>query len=170
MNLTLVEWNIQDFFIHLAYPVSEHDIASLSNEHWSLLAKADQPLKALSKIREIAAVIRELDADILFLCEVGGLESLEAFNSIFLGDTYQPFLLDGNSNRGIESGFLVKRALGLTCKVKSHKDWPVPFEYPHEKDPISFRLAAEAATYYDLGKPGERRLSRDIPALYLSKG
>ncbi|RZA24725.1 MAG: hypothetical protein EOP10_09080, partial [Proteobacteria bacterium] len=86
MNLTLVEWNVQDFFIHLAYPVSVEVIASLTGEHWSLLAKADQPLKPLNKIREIAAVIRELDADIVFLCEVGGFESLKNFSSLFLDD------------------------------------------------------------------------------------
>lgn len=169
MTLTLVEWNVQDFFLHLAYPVSPGDIETLSDEHWALLAKPDLPLKPLSKIKAIAQILRELDADLVFLCEVGGLESLEVFNELFLQKEYAPYLLAGNSNRGIESGFLVRKTLNYECFVKSHKNWPVPFEYPHEKDPITFRHAAEAALYYELGQPGERKLSRDIPALSLKR-
>jgi hypothetical protein len=169
MKLTLVEWNVQDFFLLLAYPVSSKDIEGLSDEQWSQLAEPDTLLKPLSKIREIAEIIRELDADIVFLCEVGGLSSLETFNRLFLDDSYRPLLRKGNSQRGIESGFLVRRSLPFESRVKSHRDWPVPFHYPYEEDPLRFKRAAEAAAYYDLGKAEERRFSRDVPALLLKK-
>lgn len=169
MKLSLVEWNVQDFFLQLEYPISETALAGLSDQEWALLAKADQPLKPLSKIKAIASVIEELDADIVFLCEVGGLESLENFARLFLADRYEALLVPGNSNRGIESGFLVRRSLGLECRVKSHRSWPMPFQYPHEIDPVLYRLAAEAAPYYELGRPEDRRLSRDIPSLTIKK-
>jgi len=167
MRLRIMEYNVQDFFLHLEYPLAKEDGAVLTDEQWQLLGRSDVFLKPLSKIKAIAAIINEVSPDIICFCEMGGQESLEIFNRIFLDDTYIPYLLPGNSSRGIESGFLVRKSLPLTHRIRSHSHWPVPFRYPHEQDPVTFRLAAEAAQYYDLGHPDHRRLSRDIPALFL---
>ncbi|MBC7658949.1 MAG: hypothetical protein H7249_04510 [Chitinophagaceae bacterium] len=169
MHLKIMEWNAQDFFLQLEYPVSKSDIDSMTDEQWKLLARTDVHLKPLAKIKMIADIITEVSPDVVCFCEVGGHESLEMFARLFLLDRYEAFLVEGNSNRGIESGFLVKRGLGLKTKIKSHRNWPVPFEYPHEKDPVTHKLAAEAAAYYDLGHPKTRKLSRDVPALFLGK-
>lgn len=167
MLLKIMEFNAQDFFLQLEYPMSREAILNISDEQWKLLGKEDIYLKPLSKIKRIADLIHEVNPDIVCLCEIGGFESLQLFAHVFLDDAYIPYLLEGNSNRGIESGFLVKKSLPWTSRVRSHKNWPLPFQYPHEIDPVTFHLAAAAAQYYDLGVPKERRLSRDIPALIL---
>lgn len=170
MRLKIMEFNAQDFFLQLEYPMNPEDLLTLTEDQWQLLGKSDVYLKPLFKVKGIADIIFEVDPDIVCLCEVGGYESLELFARIFLDDLYEPLLLPGNSNRGIESGFLVRRSLPWTSRIKSHKDWPLPFQYPHEIDPVTHHLAATAAPYYDLGTPGNRRLSRDIPALFLEDG
>ncbi|RYZ57813.1 MAG: hypothetical protein EOP07_08810 [Proteobacteria bacterium] len=167
MLLKIMEFNAQDFFLQLEYPMSREAILNISDEQWKLLGKDDIYLKPLSKIKRIADLIHEVNPDIVCLCEIGGFESLELFAHVFLDDAWIPYLLEGNSNRGIESGYLVKKSLPWTSRIKSHKNWPLPFLYPHEIDPVTYHLAATAAPYYDLAVPKDRRLSRDIPALIL---
>ena len=167
MRLKIMEFNAQDFFLQLEYPIDPEDLATLTEDQWQLLGKSDVYLKPLFKVKAIADLIFEVNPDIVALCEIGGYESLELFARVFLDDLYIPYLAAGNSNRGIESGFLVKRSFPWTSRIKSHKDWPLPFKYPHEIDPVTYHLAATAAPYYDLGTPATRRLSRDIPALFL---
>lgn len=164
-----MEWNAQDFFLQLEYPMRREELEALTDAQWQLLGKADVYIKPLAKIKMIASIIREVDPDVVCFCEVGGIESLTLFAHIFLDDLYEPFLVAGNSNRGIESGFLVKKSLPLKARIQSHKNWAMPFRYPHEIDPVSFRLAADAAVYYDLGRAEHRLLSRDIPALFLEQ-
>ena len=65
--------------------------------------------KPSDKIEWIARTIREINADVTMLCEVGGLESLDLFNTKYLNSEYISALLKGNSNRGIEMGYLVKK-------------------------------------------------------------
>ena len=68
------------------------------------------------------------------LNEVGGLESLVNFNRYFLGDNYIPHLIEGNSDRGIDCAYLVKKTLNVRCLLKSNKDRPLNYIYPHERD------------------------------------
>jgi endonuclease/exonuclease/phosphatase family metal-dependent hydrolase len=65
--------------------------------------------KSRSKIAEIARTILEYDFDLVGLCEVGGLETLENFNRLFLDDRYDCVLHEENSVRGIYVGALLKR-------------------------------------------------------------
>ncbi len=169
MLLTVLEWNVQDFFIQLEYPLSEESLQQISEDQWQLLGKSDVYLKPLEKIRQIADVIFEVDADVVCLCEVGGLESLQNFAELFLNGIYEAHLAPGNSDRGIESGFLVKTSLGFEARVKSYKNWPVNFQYAHEQAPEQYPYARDAARYYELGQPNDRKLSRDAPALSLKK-
>lgn len=88
--------------------------------------------KPVEKIEWVARTLKEIDADIIMLCEVGGLQSLDLFNSRFLGDQYFSALLPGNSDRGIEMGYLIHKRLPLFHQIISHKDRPLDFNYPHE--------------------------------------
>ncbi len=169
MRIKLMELNAQDLFLNLDHPLDGIDLEALTEEQWQLLGRSDVKLKPLDKVKTIASIIRETDCDVIGLCEVGGFESLAVFNEYFLHGAYVPLLEAGNSNRGIESGFLVKRSLGLVPRIVSHRDWELTFHYPHELDPATHKLAAEAASYLDLGNPLKRRLSRDVPALFLEK-
>jgi hypothetical protein len=56
------------------------------------------------------------------LCEVGGIESLEVFNQKYLSNQFKAFLIAGNSDRGIEIGYLVKKSLPFTFQHISHRE------------------------------------------------
>ncbi len=88
--------------------------------------------KPQDKIEWIARTISEIDADITMLCEVGGFESLDLLNSKFLNSQYSPLLLKGNSNRGIEMGYLIKKSLPFVYEHKSHAHTSIDFNYPFE--------------------------------------
>lgn len=167
MRLKLMLYNVQDFFFRLAYPVAPEDVAGLGEAEWQLLAPDDVPMKPLAKLRGIAKVIQEEAPDVVMLCEAGGPESLANFSRFFLGDSYEPYATPGISDRGIETGFLVRKGLALRAELRSHAEQKVPFQYQHEEDPKAFEISALVATTLDLGKPEERRLSRDVPELRL---
>ncbi len=88
--------------------------------------------KPQDKIEWIARTVKEIDADITMLCEVGGHESLDLFNSKFLNSEYSSHLLKGNSNRGIEMGYLIKNNLPYSYQHISHAHSSIEFNYPFE--------------------------------------
>src|SRR5690606_14084139 len=172
MTFKLLTYNVQDLFLQPAYPLKPDYLHELSDEHWALLGEADQVLKPLSKLKAIAEIIRREDADCVCLCEVGGLVALRNFAEHFLADAYSPYLVAGNSERGIENGFLLKKSLPFTATLTSHRDWPVHFKYLHEEDPEAYSVTALIAENFNLETPETRKLSRDMPvqALYDSQG
>ncbi len=111
-------WNLENFFLtpHLKYP---HRI-----------------LKSENKVLKIAEVIHKISPDLLFLTEVGGLEDLKKFNTDYLNEEFDIFFKKGNSNRGIELGFLAKKSFlsqkGWEVQINSHARSPISFIYPHE--------------------------------------
>lgn len=74
------------------------------------------------KILQIKKIILEEKPDILMMLEVGGLESIKIFNKKYLNDKYTPFLLKGNSDRGIEMGHLIKKSLNYNFEIFSHRE------------------------------------------------
>ena len=105
----------------------------LPEREWQKLSSSTVPNKPLKQIRELARAVREMNPDILMLCEVGGRESLANFSRLFLNDEYVPHLLEGNSDRGIDLGYLVRRSLPFEYELVSHKHRDIDFLYPHEK-------------------------------------
>jgi hypothetical protein len=73
--------------------------------------------------------------------EVGGRESLENFAKYFLRDRYTAHLIEGNSDRGIDIGYLVKKDFPLRAEIRTHKDRPIQFLYPHEQQTNLFQAA-----------------------------
>ncbi|MCK6594000.1 MAG: hypothetical protein L6Q33_02285 [Bacteriovoracaceae bacterium] len=104
-------------------------IVQLNTENLFLLAttkensSTDIPLspKSSDKTTELAWAIKDMDPDILLLCEVGGRESLDLFNGAYLGDQYISTLIKGNSDRGIELGYLIHKRLNLKVQHFTHK-------------------------------------------------
>ncbi|MDD4973105.1 MAG: hypothetical protein PHY93_02085 [Bacteriovorax sp.] len=88
--------------------------------------------KPVDKIEWIARTIKDINADITMMCEVGGLESLDLFNTKYLNSDYTTFLLKGNSDRGIEMGYLVKKDFLLNTQHISHAHESIEFNYPFE--------------------------------------
>lgn len=81
----------------------------------------------------MARMIKEIDLDICALSEVGGSSSLEEFNKNYLNDTYDIYLIEGNSDRGIEVGYLVKKGIQFKINLISHKDKVLDFIYPNDE-------------------------------------
>ena len=72
---------------------------------------------AIRSYYAIAATILDTAFDLVGLCEVGGLETLENFNRLYLGDRYECFLFEENSTRGIFVGVLLRRGRFPTARA-----------------------------------------------------
>lgn len=95
-------------------------LAQFNLENFFLLETKDQ--KPSEKVQWIANIINEISPDILMFCEAGGCESIDLFNSKYLNDFYTPYLIPGNSDRGIEIGYIVRKNLPFTFHHISHKE------------------------------------------------
>jgi hypothetical protein len=105
----------------------------LSEKEWQKLSQASVPNKSLKKTLWLAQSLLAIDADFLMVNEVGGEESLRNFAQYFLEDRYRAHVIEGNSDRGIDIGYLVKKDLAATVELLTHKSRPINFIYPHEK-------------------------------------
>jgi hypothetical protein len=155
-RIRLVEFNVENLFIRLDF-YSGEDLLQIQEAHWRRLSSSIVPNKPIDQVRQLARTILDTEADVVMLCEVGGHESLANFSRYFLSDEYAPYLLEGNSDRGIDIGFLVRRRLPFTYDLISHKHREIDFLYPHE------RLSRE--TGYDhlrSAKKTSHRFSRDV--------
>lgn len=145
MSLKFLSWNLENFFL-------------LPTEGPTTL------LKDKVKVEKIRDIFHELSPDVAFLMEVGGNKSLNHFNENYLESTYQVALRKGNSNRGIEIGYLIKRSFlkknGLIFDHISHANKPINFIYPHEK------VANEKALIKgNKARHHSHRMSRDLSEL-----
>jgi len=146
--LKLMQFNLENFFLYLDNCKS-HDLEGMNETHWQDLTHSAEKLKPLKKAQEIAELILRLVPDIVLCCEMGGLESAENFCKLFLKSKYEAHLIEGNSNRGIDVGYLIRKDLKLKTLLISHKDRPINFLYEHEKN-------SEKKTHY---------FSRDVAEL-----
>jgi len=145
-TLRVVQLNAENLFLFLDQD-STRDWRRLSEKEWQNLSVATTPNKALSKTLWLADSLLDIDADIVCLNEIGGEESLRNFARHFLGDQYVPYLLEGNSDRGIDVGYLVKRTLPGRVELRTHKDRPLGFLYPHERsEPEGAVIVSDNAT------------------------
>jgi hypothetical protein len=131
-RIRLVEFNVENLFLYLDHYKGQ-DLATVTDKEWKSFSSSTIANKPLKQVRELTRVVTDLDPDILMLCEVGGVESLSNFSKLFLGDRYSPYLIEGNSDRGIDIGYLVKRSLPFTYDLVSHKHRSIDFLYPHER-------------------------------------
>ncbi len=118
--------------------------------------------KPVDKIEWIARTISEIDADITMLCEVGGIESLDLFNTKYLNSKYYSALLKGNSNRGIEMGYLIKKDLPYKYRHISHANASIEFNY-------HFEIEENKKLMLDELKIPPHKFSRDISELRILK-
>lgn len=154
-------FNVENLFLHFDQQPSltnEIQFEKLTEDDWQRLSTSTIANKPLRQVLELARCFAELSPDIAMLCEVGGRESISNFARYFLGDRYQPFLLEGNSDRGIDVGYLVKRSLPFTYDLRSHKNRSIDLIYPHERQTV-------LSEYADGVAMPEHRFSRDVVEL-----
>lgn len=127
----VAQLNAENLFLFLD-DLTPREWRKLSEKEWQKLSNATTPNKSLVKTLWLADTVQTINADIVCLNEVGGQESITNFCKFFLNGKYTPHLIEGNSDRGIDIGYLVKKDFAKKVELRTHKDRPLQFLYPHE--------------------------------------
>jgi endonuclease/exonuclease/phosphatase family metal-dependent hydrolase len=116
--LRVATFNAQDFYLLLDGDYAREEIEALDERDYQAMNPSIYNRnKDRGKVAEIAKIILEEDFDLVGLCEVGGMETLEAFNRAYLEGRYDCFLHETNSRRGIFVGALARRDRLPSCKA-----------------------------------------------------
>lgn len=103
-------FNAENFSLLLDRELDRSELEALSDrEYHDMNLSIWNPNKERPKIAAIARTILEHDFDLVTLCEIGGLETLDNFNGLYLANRYDCFLYEENSRRGIYVGALLKK-------------------------------------------------------------
>jgi len=120
VRLSVASFNAENFYLLLDREYSRTELEQLDAAQYRLMAASIyNPNKSRSKIAAVAETILGEDFDLVGLCEIGGLETLENFNRLYLADRYECYLREENSSRGIYVGVLLKRGLFPNARVSS---------------------------------------------------
>jgi endonuclease/exonuclease/phosphatase family metal-dependent hydrolase len=130
-QLNIIQFNVENLFLFLDVYAGQ-DLKKMTTQEWKKLSTSITPNKELAKTWGLAHTIQDTKADIVMLNEVGSIDSLKNFNELFLANQFDCFLEEGNSNRGIDVGYLIRKDLKLKSVLISHKNRPIDFLYPHE--------------------------------------
>ena len=138
LSLRIISFNVENLFVS----PQATNFQEADNKLPRVIQPGDKdfPLTQL-----LAKSIKEMSPDILGLMEVGGQESLEAFNEIYLNNSYYPSLIPGNSDRNIHLGYLINKKL--------------PYDFEH--------YTHRNRSFYPKDSKKEDYLSRDIAELRL---
>lgn len=159
IDLKLGLFNAENLFLLFDQPIPPH-FQKLSEPQWQKLSASVYENKPLNKCLEIAQLIKENDPDIMMFCEVGGIESLKNFNELFLSSGYSVALLEGNSDRNIDVGFLIKKTESYYFDLASNKNRPLHFLYPHESTSVKTGYPVKGTTHFFSRDCVELRLFR----------
>jgi endonuclease/exonuclease/phosphatase family metal-dependent hydrolase len=109
-TLKIASFNAENFYLLFDRDLSRNELDALDGtEYRAMNPSIWNPNKDRDKIASIAETILENDFDVVGMCEVGGLETLDNFNRLFLGGRYDCYLYEENSTRGIYVGILLKK-------------------------------------------------------------
>lgn len=125
--------NAENLFLLFDRPPT-NELAKANETEWQRLSTSIFPNKPLDKVKQLSRTIFEINPDILMLCEVGGPESMVNFNNLFLNQLYSPIVIEGNSDRNIDVGFLIKKNQPFYYDLVSNKNRLINYLYPHERD------------------------------------
>jgi len=132
INLKMSLLNAENLFLLFDSPPTK-DHLKMDEAQWQKLSSSIYENKSLEKLNALAKSFQDINADIIMLCEVGGPESLKNFNEFFLDSKYSVALMEGNSDRNIDVGFLVRKDLPFYFDLSSNKNRSINFVYPHER-------------------------------------
>lgn len=136
----------------------QRNLQQYDETQWQKLSTSIYENKPLKKCFDLQKTLNDIDADIILLCEVGGPESLNNFNEYFLEKKYSPAIIEGNSDRNIDVGFLIKKDLNFYYDLLSNKHRPINYLYPHERQSADAGYPAKLTSH---------KLSRDCIELRL---
>lgn len=109
-RIHLATFNAENFSLLLDRELDRAELEALCDaDYHDMNLSIWNPNKDRGKIAAIARTILEEDFDLVGLCEIGGLETLENFNALYLGERYDCYLYEENSRRGIYVGALLKK-------------------------------------------------------------
>lgn len=132
LNLSIGLLNAENLFLLFDQELPKNYL-KLEEPQWQKLSQSVYDNKPLFKTIQIAQTIQSMNVDILQLTEVGGLESLKNLNKYFLDDQFSPILIEGNSDRNIDVGFLIRKNSDFYFDLLTHKNRLIDFLYPHER-------------------------------------
>lgn len=132
INLKICLINAENLFLLFDQEATSETL-DLTEVQWKRLSKSTIENKSLRKNKELSRALKEIDADIILFCEVGGGESLKNFNHLFMDSAYSPALIEGNSDRSIDVGFLIRKGLPFYFDLQTNKNKLINYLYPHEK-------------------------------------
>ena len=132
LNLSIGLLNAENLFLLFDQELPKNYL-KLEEPQWQKLSQSVYENKPLFKTIQIAQTIQSMNVDILQLTEVGGLESLKNLNKYFLDDQFSPILIEGNSDRSIDVGFLIRKNSDFYFDLLTHKNRLIDFLYPHER-------------------------------------
>jgi hypothetical protein len=158
-KLKVLLLNAENLFL-LSDQTLTPDHLKLDQIQWNKLSTSVYENKPLEKARTLSNIILEQDPDLILFCEVGGLESLQNFNRLFLKDRYSPALIEGNSNRNIDVGYLIRKNMGFYFDIISNKNRLINYLYPHERQSIESGYPTKKAS------EGSHKFSRDVAELH----
>lgn len=168
-SLKIGLFNAENLFLLFDQEPPPH-YQKLNEAQWQKLSTSVYENKPLAKCIQIAQLIKENAPDIMMLCEVGGAESLNNFNRLFLDSRYHAVLLEGNSDRSIDVGFLVSKESRFYFEIASNKLRPLNFLYPHETQSQNSGYPIKTASHFFSRDCAELRLfmsDRQRPFLVL---
>lgn len=161
-NLKFCLLNAENLFLLFDAPPSK-EVIHLNETQWQRLSTSVYENKSLKKSQDIARALKEINPDIIMFCEVGGFESLKNFNFLFMDEAYSPCLLEGNSERNIDVGFLIRKNLPFYFDLQSNKNRPINYLYPHERESLMHGYPVKSGKI----TTGSHKFSRDVAELRL---
>src|SRR5262245_55900310 len=119
-TLRVAQINAENLFLYFDNELPS-SWRSMTEKEWQKLSRSTVQNKPLTKAIWLAESLLNIDADIVLMNEVGGNESLVAFAKHFLHDKYIPHVIEGNSQRGIDVGYLIRKTLPIRVELHTHK-------------------------------------------------
>lgn len=151
MNLKFCQINAENLFLLFDSPLPTNYL-KLDQAQWESLSHSIYKNKPLVKTIALAKAFLDINADLFLINEVGGLESLKNFNEYFLNNAYSPILIEGNSDRSIDVGFLIKKNSPFYFDLVSHKNKKIDLVYKKDFLPdgsipsdLSYKLSRDCA-------------------------
>ncbi len=130
-HLRVALLNCENLFVFMDLWKAQN-LDNMNEKEWQQLSIGTVQNKPLRKVKWLAQSFKAMNPDVILLNEVGGIESISNFSRHFLNDDYSSHLIEGNSDRGIDIGYLVRRTLPYKFDLISHRRRPINFLYPHE--------------------------------------
>lgn len=115
-SLRVGTYNVLNLFSSVGQHVPDPETPGKLKKVSDAKPKEDWSLRAQGQ------VILENRLDVVTLEEVEDIAALRDFNERFLEGKYDVYLIEGNDERGIDIGFLVKKDLPFVVEQRSHKD------------------------------------------------